>query len=110
MGTGGHVYGIGRGPVVSTVHGGAIEIQRGAVLPSGNDAFAKLVFVNLRRNGRLPDFRKREAVAILYYKLSRISRRVGEFSREFHPVGCVLGIKRICIFDKEVCVEPRRTI
>jgi len=44
------VYGIGRGPIVSAVLGRAVEMERRAALPSGNDAFAKLVFVDLRRD------------------------------------------------------------
>jgi len=58
--------GVGGWPVVSAVLGAAVEIKRGAVLPSGNDAFAKFVFVDLRRNRGLRDFRKREAVALLH--------------------------------------------
>jgi hypothetical protein len=45
------VDGIGKGPVVSAVLGEAVEIERGAVLPSGDNAFAKFVFVNLGRDG-----------------------------------------------------------
>src|SRR5271170_5653981 len=30
---------------------------------------------------------------------------VAKIPGDLHPVGCVLGIKRVCIFDKEVCVE-----
>ena len=64
--TGGHVDGIGGGPVVSAVLGGAVQMESGAVLPSDDDAFAEFVFVDLRRNGRLLDFRQCEAVALLH--------------------------------------------
>ena len=43
-----HVDGISAWPVVSAVLGAAIEIERGAVLPSGDNALAKFVFVDLR--------------------------------------------------------------
>jgi hypothetical protein len=57
-----HVYGIGRGPIVSAVLGGAVEIERGAALPFVHNAFAEFVFVNLRLDGGLRDFRKCKAV------------------------------------------------
>jgi len=65
-GTSRHVDGICRGPIISAVFGGAVEIERGAALPSGDDALAEFVFVNFRRNGRLRDFRQRETVALLH--------------------------------------------
>ena len=43
-----HVDGIGRGPITSAILGRAVEIERGAILPSGDDAFAEFVFVDLR--------------------------------------------------------------
>jgi stage V sporulation protein SpoVS len=58
-GTSRHMDGIGRGPIISAIFGGAVEIERGAALPSGDDAIAEFVFVNLRRNGRLRDLRQR---------------------------------------------------
>ena len=73
----GHVDGIGREPVVSAGLGGAIEMKRGAVLPSGDDAFAKFVFVYLRRNGGLRDFRKREAVALLHVENRVVAENKG---------------------------------
>jgi hypothetical protein len=39
--------GIGRGPIISAVFGGAVEIERGAALPSGDDALAEFAFVTL---------------------------------------------------------------
>jgi hypothetical protein len=45
------------------------------------------------------------AVAILHYKLSRVPWHVGKSPRELHAFGGVFGIKRICIFYVEVCVE-----
>jgi len=45
------------------------------------------------------------AVAIFHYKLSRVPWHVGELPSELHTIGCVLGIKRVCIFDEEVGVQ-----
>jgi len=39
-----HVDRIGRGPIISAVFGGAVEIERGAALPSGDDAIAEVRF------------------------------------------------------------------
>jgi len=76
-GTRGHVDGIGRGPVVSAVLAGAVEIECGAILPSGNDAFAEFVFADLRRDGGLRDFRKREAVALLHVENRVVAKNEG---------------------------------
>ena len=51
---------------IQAVFGGAVEIERGAALLFGGDALAEFVFVNLRRNGRLRDFRQRETNALLH--------------------------------------------
>ena len=40
------------------------------------------------------------AVAILHYKLAGVPWRIGKSAREFHASGCVLGVKRVRIFDK----------
>jgi hypothetical protein len=45
------------------------------------------------------------AVAILHYKLSRVPWHVAKSPRELHSFGGVLGIKRVCIFYVEICVE-----
>jgi hypothetical protein len=50
----------------ASLSGGAVEMERGAVLPFGDDALADFVFVDLRRGRRLLDFRKRKAVALLH--------------------------------------------
>ena len=76
-GTCGHVDGIGRGAVVSAVLGGAIEIECGAILPSGDNAFAEFVFADLRRDGGLRDFRKREAVALLHVENRVVAKNEG---------------------------------
>jgi stage V sporulation protein SpoVS len=76
-GTCGHVNGIGRGAVVSAVLGGAIEVERGAILPSGDNALAEFVFADLRRDGRLRDFRKREAVALLHVENRVMAKNEG---------------------------------
>jgi len=47
------IDGIGRGSITGAVFGGAVEIERGAALPSGDNTIAEFVFINLRRNGRL---------------------------------------------------------
>jgi hypothetical protein len=39
-------------------------------------------------------------VAILHYKLARVPRHVGESASELHALGCILGVKRVRIFDK----------
>jgi len=31
--------------------------------------------------------------------------RVGKFPHELHPFGCILGIKRVCIVDGDICIE-----
>ena len=88
------MYGIGRGPVVSAVLGGAVEIERGAALPSGNDAFANLAFVDLRCDGRLRDFRQREAVALLHIENRVVAENKGHaliFARCFVVFLCIFG-------------------
>jgi hypothetical protein len=44
-------------------------------------------------------------VAILHHKLSRVPWHIGKSPRELDAVGGVLGVKRVCVFDMEVCVE-----
>jgi hypothetical protein len=39
-------------------------------------------------------------VAILHYKLARVPRHVGESPSELHALGCILGVKRVRIFDE----------
>ena len=50
------------------------------------------------------------AVTILYYELSRLPWHVAQVPREFHAVGRVLGIERVCIFDRKVCVQQLASI
>ena len=44
-------------------------------------------------------------VAVLHHELARLPGHVGELPGERHAVGFVLGVKRVRIFDKEVCVQ-----
>jgi hypothetical protein len=39
-------------------------------------------------------------VAILHYKLARVPGHVGESPSELHALGCILGVKRVRIFDE----------
>ena len=45
------------------------------------------------------------AVAILHHKLARVPWHVGESSSEFHASDCILGVKRVRVFDEYVRVE-----
>src|SRR5581483_11205280 len=44
-------------------------------------------------------------VTILHDKLSRVPGHIRELARKLNAPGCILGIKRVRIFNKEVCVE-----
>src|SRR5262249_29482732 len=45
------------------------------------------------------------AVAILHDELARVPRSVAQFARELHASRCILGVKRVCIFNTDVSVE-----
>jgi hypothetical protein len=92
-------------PVVSTALARAVEIESGAVLPSGNDAFAEFVFVDLWRNGRLRDFRKREAVALLHVENRVMAKNEGN---ALILARCFLVFR--VAFGKLLIKDNRRTV
>jgi hypothetical protein len=101
----GNVDGIGRWPIVSAVFGGAVKKERGPILPSGNDALAEFVLVDLRRDGGLRDFRKREAVALLHIENRVMAKNEGRaliFARCF--------VVFLCVFGKLLVKDNRRSV
>ena len=101
----GHVDGIGRGPVVSAVLARAVEIESGAVLPSGSDTFAEFVFVDLRRDSRLRDFGKGEAVALLHVENREVAKDKGN---ALILARCLLVFRDI--FRKLLVKDNRRSV
>ena len=93
------------GSVVCAVLGGAVEMERGPALPSGDDAFADFVFVNLRRDGRLRDFRQRETIALLHVENRVVAKN--ERNALIHA-GSVFVV--LCVFEKLLVKDNRCSV
>ena len=91
--------------MVCPLLGGAIDIECGAVLPSGDNALAKFVFVDLRCGRGLFDFRKREVVALLHVEhrvLAENERNALILARAF--------LVLLRIFGKLLVKDNRRSV
>src|SRR6266567_3084846 len=71
---GGHVYGVCARSVVRPIFRRAGQMQSGAVCPSGHDAFAELILVNLWLGGGL-NLRQAQAVALLHVEYGVVAEK-----------------------------------
>ena len=97
-----HADGISGRPIICQVLGRAVEIKRGAVIPSGNDAFANIVFVDLWRDSRLRDFGKHETIALLHIEngvVAENKRNALVFARCFVVFLRVFGKLLVLVFE-----------
>jgi hypothetical protein len=62
---------------------------------------------NVPSNNRLqmPAECEQAAVTVLHHKLTRAPWHIGKTAHEFHALSCVLGVKRVRIFDEHIRVK-----